>query len=138
MRTTKGGIYRVRVLVEGIAAVHPSWLVAAAATTWKKAEVVELTPIGQGRVDLIVRWTGSPGEISEGDVLSPMTEGMTAPQLPLPEATVEEVEPITIPQSLTTLRSLEQPTGFERADYLKLALSVALIGTTAYLSRRIA
>lgn len=125
----------MRLGLDAPAAMHPAWLVGAAGARYPGAEVVSIEPRGKDRADVTLRWRSSrPGELSEGDQLVPVTEGMQLiPGADMPSATVKDVEVVRAPMAA---RSLELGR-VDATDILKLLGAAALIGYVAWASYRI-
>lgn len=141
MLAVPGGRYRLRLVLSQAVGNDLSWLVAAIRAQYGGTEVESAARQRGGRAAIIVR-TSRRTTIDPGDIItSPVTEGLTTTGLEMPEATVEQIEPISLPTTLMTregdLLAEPAPTPWTGVDAAKLALSAVLIGGTAWLISRI-
>lgn len=142
MLAVPGGRYKVRFRLSGPMGADPSWLVGAVRATWGGMDVVDVRRTGRQTVVATVR-ASRRAHLNVGDVVEPVTQGISVPGLRVPGAEVDQVQPVALPAArelpleLEPGLSDEAPTGWGVADAFKLAASVGLIGVTVWLSRRI-
>lgn len=144
MLAVPGGLYKVRLNLSGPVGTDPSWLVGAIRATWGGMEVVNMRRSRKDQVVVTVR-PSRRANLNVGDSVHPITQGISVPGLELPSATVEQVEPSSLPAPRSGLPfdptaptlSDEGDAGWGLVDLGKLGLSAVLIGTTVWLSRRI-
>lgn len=152
MIAVAGGRYRVVLETSGaFRGQSLAWLPSAMASRFPGAEVESVKRVGE-RLVVTLRMTerARPAELQAGQEVTPLTEGLSLPGVPVPQATIKAVMPVTLPAVTTTTRSLTprslstdsaapaapSGSGWGAADGLKLAVSAALIGSTFVLLRK--
>lgn len=134
MQLVPGGVYRLGLDLSAPTALHPAWLAGAVGVSYPGAEVVGVRPTETGKADVTIRWSRkSPGTADAGDSVVPLSEGLQMlPGANLPMASVTSVEPLHVPMVTRSLSLQEQG-----PDILKLAASLAMIGTVAFVIYRV-
>ena len=129
-------------LTGGPAGIDPSgWLVGAMHAAYPGAEVEGVRKMAGGRYDVRLRWKKREGAITPGDDVSPVVDGITAPGLPMPGATVDAVKPVSLPPAPIAVRSgslpgAAAPGSFGQVDAWKAVVAVVMIGGTAFAIHR--
>jgi hypothetical protein len=130
MITGPGGRYRIELELLRATQLGPSWLVGAFAVSYPRADVTAVQSYSGTRAVVLVRWRGASGQISKGDRVSILTEGLQLPGQMAPTGVVTAVEQTASPPLSTSLER-----GIRSS--LKLTMSGALLLTVAYFSRKI-
>lgn len=138
MQAVPGGRYDVTLrLTGGPRGVDPrGWLVGAITAAYPGAEVEGVRKLAGDHFDVRLRWKKRAGSIAPGDDVSPVTDGLSVPGLPMPSATVDEVTPVSLPPQPVAVRSDVLPAAnenrFSQVDAWKAVVAVVMIGGTAF------
>lgn len=129
MRVDPGGVYLVELQLANAENLGPTWLVGAFAAGYPGADVVSVDAYRAHMAIVRIRWRSAvAGEVTVGDTVGGMVQGVSLPGQAVPNATVTAVRHTGI-----RMPSIEQAIPAE----LKLVLSGAILVATWYFSLRI-
>lgn len=118
---------------------EPSFLVGAIGAAYPGAEVVSVALTGADTAVALVRFRKGVPPLRPGDTMAPVTHGLELLGEAAPLAILERAEPVRVaPPGPLSIRGWRQEvSAIERADVGRLALALVMLGTTAWLIRRI-
>lgn len=126
MLVQPGAIYRLGLAVYNAEGYGPAWLVGAIGASLPLAETVAIEAYSPAGASVLVRWTDRPGQIDEGMVLAPLSQGVAVAGARVPSATVGSVELVSMTVSAAPFYGAA-----------KMAIAVVLVGVTAIFCSRI-
>jgi hypothetical protein len=130
VKTAPGGRYRVALKLQRATHLGPSWLVGAFAVSYSGADVTAIEEYTGQVATVAIRWRKGQGDVSVGDRVSILTDGLSLPGQAIPEGVVSDV---------TQIGELPVPSSLESGISVPVQLTIAgaLLLSVVYFSSKI-